>query len=307
MKEAIIELRNKVDRKKSIDNMLGELRLQRSTLIEELSELEIRMEREIDDVERLERISFASVLLRIIGRMDEELSLEKREAERARLKCNMCHNALEGVKKEIAILEEERKSLGDCEERYERALKEKEAILRASDNEHALELFFLEEKLAQHRYLIRELEEAIGVGEEAFDLSKDLIDQIDAALITSNHRDRIVSNKYRHIHIDYAKAQIDELKIKLLRFKAELVDVNVRCDVKIDIDSALLIFDRLFSGLFTDLTVHSILKQARIDTVELRGCIGKAVSKARCKLDDTTRAIKHIEKKAKELVYSADI
>ena len=46
--------------------------------------------------------------------------------------------------------------------------------------------------------------------------------------------------------------ELDQIKIKLIKFKAEIVDVNVRCDVLINIDGALLIFDKLFSCLFTD-------------------------------------------------------
>lgn len=307
MDDILVELRKKVDQKKRIENNLIELKKQRTALTEELIQIESKLNKELDDVERLEQISFESVFLRIIGRMEDELSLEKKEAEIAALKYDMCNSELGAVKKSIAELEEQRKALGDCEEQYELLMKEKEKLIRESGSQYALELFHLEGVIADYEYLKKELREAIEKGEEVYSCAGTLMKEINRALYPIHSRNRVASNTYRHIHVEGSKAELDQIKIKLIKFKAELVDVNVRCDVQINIDGALLVFDRLFSGLFTDDAVFNILKQAHKDTLEFKENIGTVVSKMRNKLEDVERAIVHIKRKYKELVYEANI
>ena len=89
MDEILVELRKKADQKKRTQNVLNELKEQRTALTEKLILLETKLNKELDDVERLEHISFESIFLRIIGKMDDELSLEKKEAEIASLKYDM--------------------------------------------------------------------------------------------------------------------------------------------------------------------------------------------------------------------------
>lgn len=307
MDDILVELRKKVDQKKRIENVLNELKAQRAALTEELSELDAKLNKELDDVERLEHISFESIFLRIIGKMEDELSLEKKEADIAALKYDMCNSELWAVKKNIADLEEQRKAFGDCEEQYELLMKEKENLIRESGSQYSLELFHLEDIIADYEYLKKELQEAIEKGEDVFSCACSLTDEIDRALFPHYHRNRVASNIDRHIHVEGSKVELDQIKIKLIKFKAELVDVNVRCDVRINIDGALLIFDKLFSGLFTGDVVFNILKQARKDTLEFKDNIGTVVSKMRRKLEEVERAIIHIKRKSKELVYEAKI
>ncbi len=307
MDKILIELRKKVDQKKRIGNALNELKEQRTALTEELVLLETKLNKELDDVERLEHISFESIFLRIIGKMDDELSLEKKEAEIASLKYDMCNRELAAVKNEITEHEKQLKDLGDCEEQYEQLMKEKEKLIRESGSKYALELFHLEEVIADYESLIIELNEAIEKGEEVFSCAGSLMDEIERALFPCHHRNRIASNIDRHIHVESSKVELDQIKIKLIKFKAELVDVNVRCDIQIKIDGAFLVFDRLFSGLFTYDVVSDILRKARKDTIEFKSNIGKAILKMRSKLEDVERAIIHIKRKYKELVYEANI
>ena len=307
MDEILVELRKKVDQKKRTQNVLNELKEHRTALTEELFLLEAKLNKELDDVERLEHISFESIFLKIIGKMDEELSLEKREAEVASLKYDMCNSELTAVKNEITELEGQLKDFADCEEQYEQLMKEKEKLIRESDSKHAHELLHLEEAIANYESLKIELIEAIEKGEEVITSTDCLITEIDRAICPSYNRNRIASNIDRHIHIEGSKVELEQIKIQMIKFKAELVDVNIRCDVQINIDGPLLVIDKLFSGLFTYEVVASVLMQVQKDTIEFKSDINKILSKMRGKLEDVDRAIIHIKRKYKELVYEAGI
>lgn len=307
MDEILVELRKKADQKKRTQNVLNELKEQRTALTEKLILLETKLNKELDDVERLEHISFESIFLRIIGKMDDELSLEKKEAEIASLKYDMCNSELAAMKNEITELEKQIKDFGDCEEQYEQLMKEKEKHIRESGSKYAHELFHLEEAIEDYESLKIELIEAIEKGEEVITSTDCLIDEIDRAICPSYNRNRIASNIDRHIHIEGSKVELEQIKIQLIKFKAELIDVNIRCDVQINIDGALLIFDKLFSGLFTYELVAAVLMQARKNTLEFKSDINKAISKMRSKLEDVDRAMIHIKRKYKERVYEANI
>ena len=84
--EQLRALQAQCARKKKLEATVAELRAQRDTYTARTQELEQQFQEEQADVDRLERRSLSAFFYQVIGKMDEKLTQEKREAYAARVK-----------------------------------------------------------------------------------------------------------------------------------------------------------------------------------------------------------------------------
>ena len=85
------------------------------------------------DVEKLERLTWSSIMASLRGNKDEDLDREKREAYAARLRLQEAERQLAEIRSEIRMRQERINLSEDCEQKYQALLLEKAESIRKQD------------------------------------------------------------------------------------------------------------------------------------------------------------------------------
>ena len=137
-------------RKKRLEEILNKLRNQRSILERKSEELAKILAKEQKDVEKIEGVSLSSVFFSMVGKREERIDKEKREAYAATLKYDNAKRELEEVNREIELRENEFNSLVGCEDRYKKILNEKVNYIKNNNIQYANEIIELENKICYY-------------------------------------------------------------------------------------------------------------------------------------------------------------
>lgn len=263
-------LQEQVARFRKLLSVTEELRRQREIFAGRARELEEVLLREQADVDRLEGRSLAAFFYNVVGKMDEKLNKERREAYEARVRYDAAARELRETEEELASGEVELEGLRGCEARYQSALAEKARAIREAGGPGAEELLDLETRIAALEGQRRELREAIDAGRAARDTAEEILSSLGSAE-TWGTLDLLggglISDLAKYGHLDEAQGRIETLQSQLRRFRTELADVAVVADLQVGIDGFLRFADYFFDGLFADWAaldhIHQSQEQAR--------------------------------------------
>lgn len=264
--EKLQEMAQRTDRKRKLEAEVADLRAQEKELREKTQELLQKKQAEESDVERLEGISLAGLFYSIIGKKDEKMSTEQREAYEAAVKYKAAALELDSVKEDIERKEAELLTLENCEEEYDRLLEEKEALVKASDVPEAEKIMELEKQMTWIEGQRKEVAEAVAAGRYALQASTEILSKLDSAhswgtwdLIGGG----LLTDMMKHSRLDEAQRGVEELQVRLRRFKTELADVKIEADAEVSVNGFLRFADYFFDGLFVDWAVLDKINRSR--------------------------------------------
>ena len=165
--EQLQELRRQMIRKEELKALLRDFYAKQKALSPSLWELEERMKEEQADVDSLNRLSLSSVFYGMIGKREEKLCNERREAQEAVAEHRQAAEEMELIEAVISRYEEELRSTRGCERRYRQLIEEKAELIRGSDAAEKDALLLLEERIAVLDERILAIQEAIHAGGRA--------------------------------------------------------------------------------------------------------------------------------------------
>ncbi len=254
--ERLNELYEKVAKKRKAEAELEELYIRAEELSVKVEGLKDRRDIEQHDVEKLEGRSLAAFFYNVIGKKEEKLEKEKREAYEAAVKYDAIAFEYESVKRGIEQRQVIVKELEGCEKQYGSAMVDAVQHISTSGNPHAKEVMKLQEELNYLKAQNKECDEAIAAGEYALNVALDVESSLDSAS-SWNTWDifgggGIITHMAKYDHLDDAQEKIEKLQVELAEFKTELTDVNISADIKIEIDGFTKFADYFFDNIFTD-------------------------------------------------------
>lgn len=279
------QLQEQAARRQRLISVTRELRRQRETFSARVQELETVMRKEQADVDRLEGRSLAAFFCNVLGRMDEKLDQERREAYEARVKYDAAARELAETEQELRRSEEELAALQGCEERYEAALREKARAVKAAGGAAAEKLLELERHIAMLDGRKRELDEAVSAGGAALCTAEEVLSSLDSAegwgtwdILGGG----LISDLAKHSRLDEAQEAIERLQSQLRRFRTELADVAIDADMQVNVDGFLRFADCFFDNLFTDWAVLDHIHQSQEQVRDTRDQIQSLLSRLAC-------------------------
>ena len=287
--EQLRDLHQQVSRSKKLEARILELRTQRDTLSRRVKELETVKLDEQKDVDRLEGRSLAAFFFNVIGKMDEKLDAERREAYAARVKYDAAARELAGVEVDLLSCESELASLRDCEQRYVAVLQQKADALKAAGGNSAEQILQVEENISAIESRKKELKEAISAGTAAFRISEQVMDSLDSAEGWGTWDimgGGLIADMAKHSHLDEAQEKVEQLQDLLRKFKTELADVTIDADMQVNIDGFLRFADYFFDGLFADWTVMDEIDNAQQKVKSTQNQISSMISQLQQMLED---------------------
>lgn len=256
-------------RKQRLEEILNKLEMQRSLLKNKVDELAKILAKEQKDVEKIEGVSLSSIFFNIVGKREERIDKEKREAYAAALKYDNAKRELEEVHREIELRENELNSLVGCEDKYKEIFKEKVEFIKKNDNQNAREIIDIENRITYLNSQIKEMSEAITAGKIVLNDANDARDCLDSADGWSTWDvlgGGVMTDIMKHSKLDEAQECVCRMQSSLRRFKTELSDVNIKSNITVNISGFTKFADYFFDGLFVDISVKNRISSS-IDEV----------------------------------------
>lgn len=280
LNEEIFEMKKSLREYRKLKSLRDSIQKELTSLVKLRGDLLDQHDKELGDVEDLERIGVKSLFLSITGKKEESLDKEKEELLRAKARYEECQTNIEDLKKDLAEAEKLLAEFGDIEGNYLRLLKEKEKLLIQSGSPQGRALG---EKLIRADDLevdIREVEEAIAAGRSTLESLKGVREKLNSAkgwgtwdLLGGG----LISTIAKHSAIDEANSRAREVQHQLKTFRKELSDVNEFTEIEVNISAFASFADFFLDGLIADWFVQSRINESIGYVEEANGSIESIV------------------------------
>ena len=309
MCDTLFELQQKVARKPSLEAKLRELQNQRREYDREVISLRVAFRKEQEDVEKLEGRSLANYFFQVVGKLDEKLDQERKEAYAAKVKLDAAERELAGIESDIFEIQGQLNEIRVAEVQYKDELERKRATLRASGTTTADQIIEIEQRIAATEAQKREIKEAISAGYSARGTADRILSELNSA-DGWNTWDMfggggIITHMAKHSHLDSAQDLVSELQSKLRRFKTELADIQITANMQVNVDGFLRFADYFFDGLFADWAVGDRINQSMNSVSSTKSQISRTLDKLSSMEKAADSEISRLKLQLEDLVVNA--
>lgn len=309
MDQTLEQLRQKAAGKDHLEAKLRELRSQKWEYERNVISLKVAFREEQADVEKLEGRSLANYFYAVIGKLDDKLDQERREAYAAKVKLDAAQRELDAISQDIGRIQAQLADICIAEADYRRALEQKRAELKTSGTAAGEQILAIEEKIALLEAQKKEIREAISAGYSAKGTADQILSELDDA-DNWNTWDilgggGIITHMAKHGHLDTAQDLVSDLQSKLRRFKTELTDVRIQADLQVNIDGFLRFADYFFDGLFADWAVGDRISQSHSSVAGTKHKITQTIDKLEKMQNAVEAEIKKLKEELDACVVSA--
>lgn len=274
--EQLYTLQAQCLRKKKLEATLAELTGQQKAMTGQVEELAQIMAEEQEDVDRLEGRSLSALFYGLVGKKEEKLTKEQREAYAARIKHDAAARELARVEDDLDRCRSELEGLQGCEDRYQSLLAEKTQAVKQLGGQVSADILRKEERIARLESEKKELREAMDAGKAALDTTDQVLSSLDSAEGWGTwdiFGGGLIADMAKHSHLDDAQSAVEHLQARLRTFKTELADVTIHADFQVNIEGFLRFADYFFDGLFVDWAVLDRIHQSQDQVKETRNQI----------------------------------
>ncbi|MCX6217060.1 hypothetical protein [Spirosoma sp.] len=219
------------------------------------------------DVDRLNRLSWASLYHDLLNQKGQQISKEEAEAQQARLRYDAICATVSTLQQQCANQEKRLPDFNDVNSVYEQLIERKrEALLNSSDavrDQYQQHLT----ALIHNNHYAQELTEAKGAGAQALQEVMQLRKLLDEAH-TWGTWDMLggstISSIVKYRKLDEVRDQSERVAQRLQLFRSEYGDINQTFRSDWTIDNNLTRFvDIFFDNIFTDWSVQARINEAR--------------------------------------------
>ena len=297
----IQEAKTSIELKKNlmikIENLNSELKQQ----LNEFEELKKVLVKEEKDVRKLEGISFASLLSKLLKNREEKLEKEQKEYIEVKIKYDEFKFKISEIQNKIKNKQKRLNELENIETDYNELLDEKIKNIKLS-NEESNKVKLLEYENMEDSYIkeITEINEALTVGQE-------LLDEIELALNSFESAKNwgtldilggdFLSSIAKHSKIEDATENLHKVSYLIESFNKELRDVYVNTEVlDVNISSFTKTFDIFFDNIFSDISVQNEINGGIERVVNLKAKINNVMNNLEERKRVNERNLKNLKK-----------
>lgn len=302
-------LQEAIKGKKHVKAKLELLRERERELIEETSNLKKIMDYEQSDVDRLNEANVVSIFYTIVGKKVEKLDKERKEAIIAEEKYKLAEAEYREIVSDIEKNERELQYIRRCEEKYAELwnIAVNSVIDTAAENNG--EVAELKKQISDVEARIKEIDEAIAVGERVFHVADAILEHLYFYKRVFGYYPytRSRSSSYRleqeaHKRLKAADNMLTSLQSEITRFRAEISDVDL--DFEKEAYPYALV---RASNYYLDMLVKLINFDDGIDEAEkelksLKLDVGQILERLSERKERNKKNIYHLERKINEII-----
>lgn len=299
------QVRQKLDRARKLSAVMEDLKAQHEERKRAAEDALKVLYREQEDVEELERLSFASFLARIRGEQAERLDQERREAVAAKARYDAARRDLEDLEARFQAAQKERAGLEGLSGRWKALMEEKEELLCQAGGERAKRLIQIGCDLDSLGAQIRELDEAICAGKDVGYALDQMIGQLDSAAGWGTWDilgGGMLATMAKHGRMNDAQNAAFQARQAISRFRTELADVSQLRVPDLQVGEFTSFADYFFDGLFVDLYIQDKIGTARRSAEETAAQVEDLLSQLRRERDRTAERAAELERERERLL-----
>ena len=309
MHDDLFALQQKVAQKPLLESKLYELHTQRRQYDNQVISLRVAFRKEQEDVEKLEGRSLANYFYQVIGKLDDKLDQERKEAYAAKVKLDAAERELAGIESDIKEIQEQITDVLVAETRYKDALELKRRQLKDSGTQVADQILSMEERISALQAQKQEIKEAISAGYSARGTADRILSELEDAdgwntwdILGGGG---IITHMAKHSHLDEAQDLVQELQCQLRRFKTELADIQISANMQVNIDGFLRFADYFFDGIFADWAVGDKINQSLASVNSIQSQIDCMLGKLNEMEEQADRELAAMKQQMEALVLRA--
>lgn len=296
--DKIIKTKYRLDEKNKLLKRIEKAEMELNKTKIELIDYKDKLDKEYKDVEKLENLSISSIFYNIIGSKENKLYEERKEYLEAKYKYETCKHEVENIKRDIDYMNKLLKDYIGIEEEYEELIKEKTEIISNSNDENSKKIEEIFERIKTNSSYITELNEAIKAGENALTSLEKVIDSLKSARnygLWDMFGGGMLSTMLKRNKMDEANQLATYAQHDILKFQAEMQDVNIALNSSFSYEGFGRFADYFFDGLFVDWIVQNGINKTLDNTVYTYNEIERLLSELRIKLKDVEQNIQRLE------------
>lgn len=286
---------------KTIRNKVGEAK-------ENVDSLLKKYEAESLDVEKLQKDSLRTLILKNFGRYEDKLDRESDEMLAAKLEYDKACVRLNELEASRSEIENRVSQLNRDKGIFENELERREAVVKSSmDSAVSIKYKELEAEQESLARRLVETEEAKTAAERALSTAGSAMEELRSAenwaTFDTWTRGGIISHMAKYQHIDSAEEDFHRLDSQLKDLEKELRDIDLTGVPGMDgIDSTTRTVDFWFDNIFTDLNVRRRIGNDYDRMAELHDRIRGVVQKLDDDIADIHGGLKELDQKKRELL-----
>jgi hypothetical protein len=275
-----------------------------------LKELGNVLEKEHQDVKRLEKLSVKGIFHEFLGDKKKQLGIERQEYLDVVLRYNEAVKYIELLEFEKEVLEEKLTKEKEVKETLNKLLKERAHQLMRTNSAIGNELLQIEKQIDQKLAMKREIHEALIVGTSIMSKLNIIIKLLGKNEAWGYTGDRYLTGIDRHHaskNIDKALRTGYEVKQLLLQYEDELKDIygDRRFRLAATMNTILNFTANFRGNLIADWIVSEKIHHTFHNTVGFRDQIQRINTSLTQELSNTDTAMEYLDKKKKEIVMDS--
>ena len=261
LNEQLIEVKEKMRLKTKYEDHIERLHTYIKKEEQNRYKLRTQLEKEQEDVTRLETFTLTNIFYTITGRKLEKLDQEQQEVLAAKLKYSESVETIRDMEQEMADFQKKLFSVSKANEEYQQVLREKERLIHDENSVWSEKLYEIAEKEANLTGALKEYGEAIVAGKQAVSTLNMALSSLQSAKNWSTvdmFGGGLITTAMKHSNFDDAKHYIHSAQSKLRQFQEELLDIKTP-----EVCLHLLItslMDLLSTGLYMGKSMNLIAK-----------------------------------------------
>jgi len=257
------------------------------------------------DVEKLEKLTWSSIMASLRGNKDEDLDREKREAYAARLRLQEAERQLAEIRSEIRIRQDRLSMSADCERKYQALLLEKAEEARKQNPVLAEKLTEIEARELGLTSRRKELREALTAGQQALVHIHAAMDDLHSAgnwgtwdILGGG----LIADAMKYSAMDEAQKNMELVQSDLRRYKAELADVAHTAAFDLQPGGFLQFADFFWDNIFTDFAVRDKIYQSQDQMQELKIQVSRIQNGLEQELKETEQGLAALQDEKNALI-----
>ncbi|WP_257009723.1 hypothetical protein [Evansella halocellulosilytica] len=275
---------------------------------ERLHDFKLQLEKEKEDVERLENFTLTNIFYSITGKKLEKIDKEKQEVAEVKLKYSEAKETVEDLQKEIAEYNGLLATFTGYEAEYHHLLEEKEKLIHDQQSYWSHELYELTEQEAELKAMKNEYEEAIEAGliaDNKVDLAIQSLSKAKNWSTVDLFGGGMITTAVKHSHLDTAKNDIHEAQKELRHFQDELKDIEDHFNAKLNMGNFLTFADYFFNSLIVDWMVHGKINDSLDQVEKAKSEVSAMMLKLKSDIEEITAKIEDIAHQRIKMIESA--
>ncbi|WP_113926615.1 hypothetical protein [Bacillus sp. P14.5] len=273
-----------------------------------LTHLKGELQKENQDVEKLEGWTITGLLLTMTGKKEDRLQKEKEEAVKVKLQVDEWELTLQELLQEEREVSSKLTELGSPHTRYELLLETKEKMIHDSSSPLSQLLFNLAEQSAEYKAQLKEVKEA----EDAAALALLKLDSASDSLESAGNWGMVdmvggglISSAAKRSRMDEAQRSLHEAQRYLKKLEKELADLNMESTQTLQVSGFLNMTDLFFDNFFSDMMVQDKISRTAAGVTETRSKLRGLYEKLGQDAKKLSKEIEEAEEKKKQHLEKA--